>query len=377
MTKRLDIVNTFKDTFRVKKLDKVILFATSACNLKCVHCFYWRSLNGTEDLRFEELEKISLKLPRFNHLLLSGGEPFLREELPDIIRLFHENNEITSVTIPTNGTLPEAIFDATERILAIASRLKVSVFVSLDGSAGMHNAIRGRSDSFERACAGMKALGLLKRRHRNLSVHINSVISGRNIDELRGLMDFVRRFEGGIVGMHYFDIVRGSPPDPSVLTMDSGRLEDLLEGSILPYQEEQARTLKRAGYGCLSPLMTRLEMSLVALRYKVQVENMFREKKWKVRCQAGISIIVIGSNGDVSPCESRPPLVNAREIDFDIGSFLNSEKMRQEQEQIRKIGCSCAHSCFIIESILKNPKFYFLLISALLSPKKLFATRSI
>src|SRR5512135_1713176 len=92
MNRVLNIGRTLWKTFERNELQSIIFFVTSACNLRCSHCFYWQNLNRQEDLRLEEIEKISLNLPSFSRLLISGGEPFLRKELPDIIRLFYKNN---------------------------------------------------------------------------------------------------------------------------------------------------------------------------------------------------------------------------------------------------------------------------------------------
>src|SRR5689334_25178375 len=81
----------------------MIVFINSICNLTCEHCFYWRNLNQRNDLTFEEFEKLSLELGRFEQLNLSGGEPFLRKEFAEICGLFLRNNGVKRIYVPTNG----------------------------------------------------------------------------------------------------------------------------------------------------------------------------------------------------------------------------------------------------------------------------------
>ena len=64
----------------------LVLFINSLCNMKCDHCFYWRSLNGKDDLTKEELFELSRSLGKIENLNLSGGEPFLRKEFAEICR---------------------------------------------------------------------------------------------------------------------------------------------------------------------------------------------------------------------------------------------------------------------------------------------------
>src|SRR5713226_7212291 len=81
----------------------MIVFINSICNLTCEHCFYWRNLNRRDDLTFEEFQKLSRELGRFENLNLSGGEPFLRPEFADICGLFIRNNGVKQIYVPTNG----------------------------------------------------------------------------------------------------------------------------------------------------------------------------------------------------------------------------------------------------------------------------------
>jgi len=54
-------------------------------------------------MTFDEINKLSSTMPKFHDLWLSGGEPFLRKDLANIIHLFYTNNNIRDVRIPTNG----------------------------------------------------------------------------------------------------------------------------------------------------------------------------------------------------------------------------------------------------------------------------------
>ena len=172
----LNIGKTLWQTFERKKLHKVIFFVTSTCNLRCSHCFYWQNLNRQKDLQMEDIKKVSLNLPSFDTLLLSGGEPFLRKELPEIIRLFYENNNINTVNIPTNGTLTSLIAPKVEEILNISKELKVCVFFSLDGLAEFHDTLRGMKGSFKKNLASMRKLSELKKQYSNLFIQFRILI---------------------------------------------------------------------------------------------------------------------------------------------------------------------------------------------------------
>src|SRR5881396_3484740 len=81
----------------------LVLFINSICNLTCDHCFYWRDLNQRNDLEFDEIRKLSEDLGPLEILNLSGGEPFIRKEFADIVKLFIRNNGVREVYVPSNG----------------------------------------------------------------------------------------------------------------------------------------------------------------------------------------------------------------------------------------------------------------------------------
>ncbi|MCG2717615.1 MAG: radical SAM protein, partial [Nanoarchaeota archaeon] len=93
---------------RAKLPSYIIFFVTTKCNARCNHCFFWKNLNKNKnELSFEEIEKLSLSLKKVSNLSISGGEPFLREDLPKICELFCKNNGLKKLHIPTNGLMTE------------------------------------------------------------------------------------------------------------------------------------------------------------------------------------------------------------------------------------------------------------------------------
>src|SRR4026208_454409 len=96
---------------REKRLGTVILFVTSRCNAFCQTCFYHEELNQPGDLTFAQLEKISQTMPPITDLWLSGGEPTLRKDVPQVIDLFVKNNGVQRIIIPTNGLVKSRVLE--------------------------------------------------------------------------------------------------------------------------------------------------------------------------------------------------------------------------------------------------------------------------
>ena len=86
---------SFRAMSTERKLESIFLFVTGRCNAKCAMCFYAQEMDKKQpDLTFDEIKKISETAGQFNRLWISGGEPTLREDLPEILELFYKNNHI-------------------------------------------------------------------------------------------------------------------------------------------------------------------------------------------------------------------------------------------------------------------------------------------
>lgn len=130
----------------------VVWNCTRACNLKCRHCYAEATREpGPEELTTVEAKALVDDLASFRVpvLLLSGGEPLLREDIFDLIA-YAVNRDIR-VVLSTNGTL---IDPSTARKLKI---LGVSyVGISLDGVDSAHDSFRGEKGAFLRALEGIR-----------------------------------------------------------------------------------------------------------------------------------------------------------------------------------------------------------------------------
>src|SRR5437868_5267849 len=142
-----------RGVFRPLQLESVFLFVTSTCNSLCRTCFYWDELNSGRDLTFEQIERISVTAPKFHKLWISGGEPFLRKELAEIIELFYTNNGVRHINLPTNGLVPQKVEAVIDQVLARCPELAIDLNFSLDGLANTHDAIRGVPNNFQKTLA--------------------------------------------------------------------------------------------------------------------------------------------------------------------------------------------------------------------------------
>lgn len=124
------------------------IISTFRCNSRCQMCLIWQ--NPTDPREEVSLETLA-KLPGgFDNLNVSGGEPTLRKDLPELIALVHPKARVTEIS--SNGQHPE-------RLLPIIRRFPdVKVRFSLEGDEETNNRIRGEKDGYRQKTNGLRML---------------------------------------------------------------------------------------------------------------------------------------------------------------------------------------------------------------------------
>jgi MoaA/NifB/PqqE/SkfB family radical SAM enzyme len=338
-----------------RRFNLLIFFVTSRCNAKCDFCFYWDHLNHHGDLTMDEIRQVSATMPTFHRLLFSGGETFMRKELVDIVDLFHRQNGVATINLPTNGILQRQIVEKTEAILTENPALTVNVGFSLDGFAATHDRVRAVPGCFRKAIASIKAVTALREKFSNLMVFVNSVILHENYAELPALADYLLHEVD--LDTHYFNIIRGDPMNATQRDVPHEALAKLYQ----EYERVQAiyveRSHRRRGRGSVSAAVWRtFYLGRLATYNDIQYSNYTRGTRWPMPCTAGETAAVIDYNGDVRICELRHPIGNLRQYDCDFGRLWDSQARAAEVAQMHQDHCDCTHICFIDDSATYSPK---------------------
>src|SRR3989338_11550435 len=89
----------------------LILYVTNRCKSKCKTCFFWESLNNpnTKELSLDEITKLAKSFKNLVYVSLTGGEPFLRRAIDDIMKVFYKYSNTVFFAIPTNALMPDTI----------------------------------------------------------------------------------------------------------------------------------------------------------------------------------------------------------------------------------------------------------------------------
>jgi len=338
--------------FRKKRPVQLTFFVTRKCNARCPFCFYLAGAetepDPSEELSLAEIEAISDSLGRILWVAFSGGEPYLRRDLAEISKAFHDRNKPAFLLYPTNGLLPDTVVDTTEKVLLSCPNSVIVVKVSIDGIGAAHDHLRKTPGGFEKALETYRRLNRLRRRYPNLELGINTVFCSDNQYEMDGIIDAVRDFEGD--KSHTISMVRGDLANGCYKNVDIGayhRAVGRLEGGL------------RSGAADMHRFRgSRVKASQDILQRRL-IHRTLREQRRVTACYAGTLNVVLGEQGEVYPCEiQRRSLGNVRDYGLDMGKLLRSRNARAVQEALKNIPCHCTHECNFITNILFNPRLY-------------------
>ena len=129
-----------------KKLNGTVI-VTYRCNAKCTMCNRYKvPSRPEEEISIETIRK----LPEMYFTNITGGEPFIREDLKEIVRELYKKSE--RIVISTNGFFTDRIVDLCREFPQIGIR------ISIEGLEQTNNEIRGLEDGFRRGYTTLQTL---------------------------------------------------------------------------------------------------------------------------------------------------------------------------------------------------------------------------
>jgi MoaA/NifB/PqqE/SkfB family radical SAM enzyme len=348
--KAVQLVQLLRSTRRERRLGTVILFVTSRCNAFCKTCFYHEELNQPGDLTFAQIEKISATMPPITDLWLSGGEPTLRRDVPEVIRTFVETNGVERVIIPTNGLIKGRVYEIVDDALGSHSKLDLYLNIALDGYGTTHDSIRGVPGNWEKALECIRSLYPLKAKYaERFRLNVNTVVCAENYNEIEKLGEFM--WENFRLDGQYFNIVRGETLVGAIKQVPPSGLPEMYEyiskltkrygDRMFADDDAGKRFVKNVAY-----------VGAITTHYRTQHSNFQTPTAWPFPCTAGETTAVIDYNGDVRACELREKFATLADFDYDFGALWAAHERTAELAAIDGgKACWCTHVCFIHDSM--------------------------
>lgn len=323
-----------KDSFRARVLkDNIPFYFTFAityrCNSRCLTCNIWKVKKHQKELAAQEVNDIfsgSKYLSKVRNFSITGGEPFLRKDISDLVLSIKEKCEESHISISTNGSMPRKIRDEVGKMIDRFNRQDITVFVSVDAIGKKHDENRGVKGSFKKA---MKTVELLK--SINCRTTLNSTISPNNVREIQDVYELSKKLNCGFatrLAANSSFYYKNKDEKYEYSNEDMIFLEDFLKKVI-----RENRALFRSRDFFLS-----------------KFSSFQRNGDSGIPCYSSRFSFFLDPYGDVYPCISLDRVVgNLRKKPFD--EVWKSKEMDDVRDFIKKRKCMCLQDCEMIPSI--------------------------
>ncbi|HUV36313.1 MAG TPA: radical SAM protein [Patescibacteria group bacterium] len=302
-----------------------VIAVTYACDSRCNMCNIWKLAPGTE-LAPGEYRRLPRTLRDVN---ITGGEPFLRGDIVELVRVIYEHCRHPRIVVSTNGFQRRRIIHAAPELMKIGRR--VGLAVSIDGIGEVHDRIRGVTGGFDKALETLKQLKQIG--YRNVRVAFTA--QSDNVEHLGAVYDLSRQFGYQFTtsvaqnSEFYFSTEDNQRVAPAALERE---LQYVIRKELLSFSPK--RWLRAYFYAGV-------------VRY-----NMHGERA--LGCRAGRDSFFMDPAGKIYPC-----LTLNREIG-DITQHSFDEIWRGDSaRRVREAVDACCEPCWMIctarTSMLRNP----------------------
>ena len=327
------------------------ILVTSVCDMRCTHCFFTDELDDRPrkklQMKTQEIDRIAQTLGgNLGVLILAGGEPFTRKDLPEIVSSFYRHNNLESVYLMSNGQIQKRIFPDVTRILEECPNLNVTVAMGIDGLQGQHDKIRQKPGSWSIAIETARELKAIKKQYPRLDLQTCTCFMHSNQDTIFEWYDFLKHdLRPDKVNFNY---IRPPSADPIELDIDLTRYAKL--ANMIDDDSRHAAIKNNYGgnAGCFKAAIDIYMHGLITKTQETQ--------RAQLTCYAGTAGAVIYDEGTLSSCENLAPIGNLRDHEWNFQGLWLSDAMKARRKHAAN-GCFCTHesNCYY-PSLPFNPK---------------------
>jgi len=320
---------------------RLILMVTRSCPQRCPFCLLAPDRDLGDELTAAQHQAVAASLPApLPLLLLTGGEPLLREDLVAVAGAYVREAGTRQVTLVTTGAPVERAVDAARGILALHLGVSLAVHVALDGLPANHDALRGTPG------LGAQALDTVRRLRgldpRRLVVTVQSTLGPDNLAGFDALAALVR---DELRVPHKLQLRRGAgevfdlPAEVAGYWPETPGLDAAERAAVLDLADEL--------YADDTRVVTRRLLALLRLADQVIVTG-----QRPFPCTAGRFDAVLWPEGELSVCEACQPFVDLRELVLDLGRAWRSPAA--DRARALTAGCACTLPCHLTSSLLHD-----------------------
>jgi MoaA/NifB/PqqE/SkfB family radical SAM enzyme len=321
---------------------------TWTCNARCVMCDNWKR-SSDDDLSVDELSSIfkNKLFRKVRNVGLTGGEPYLRNDLPGLVRACGDNMpHLHKLTINTNGFTGDRILRLSEEIVRYGEERKflIGIRVSIDGFEETHDKIRGIPGGYRKAIDTLMRLRELSEKY-FFNVGISYTILPDNIQETEGMYQWAKendinivlnvpRFTASMMSNIHLEEEKGIRGNAAEIMVDLfGRLVregSIFNGDIYLYHN-YAKMVRNGGIRTMP-------------------------------CPMQTQGLQLNPNGDLFYCEQGAVVGNVRERD-PLEIYRDKKNLRIRRKTVKSMCRRCLNPCMAsvsaAQQVIPYVRFFF------------------
>ena len=301
------------------------IILTYRCPMRCQMCNIWQNPTVKEkEITVEEIKR----LPHVQFINLTGGEPFVREDLEEIVEVCLSKSP--RVVISTSGWYDDKVIKLAQRFPQIGIR------ISIEGLACKNDELRGREGGFEKGLRTLKKLQEMGLK----DIGFGCTVSNHNSKDMLELYKLAQEMNLEFATAAFHNSYYFHKSD-NVITNQKEVCGDFETLVNMQLKERSPKSWFRAFFN----------MGLI---------NYIEGGRRMLPCEAGLVNFFVEPYGDVYPCNGleerfwKEPMGNIRET-HDFNTIWESE----QAEKVRQMVRTCPKNCWMVGTASPVMKKYF------------------
>ena len=303
-----------------------IVYVDGRCNMHCSFCCYAAmDARNSSNIMPSDWGHTFKRAKSLLHLTITGGEPFLRKDLTEIISEIINSSGVPRVSIKSNGFYLKRIKEYIPELIKRHKNTEFTLSISLDGPKDIHDKVREFKGAYDKVVETINTMEKY-RKEKNFFLRLASVLTTETKDFLPGLLNQTEKWP---IDFHEVILVRDIPDDEQL------KLKEIYRELSENQQKKSSESWKKGFNGKIFDKL-----------YKETIKRLEKNKNHSP-CVAGSRFVEIFPDGVVRGCEIEKlwniSSIGKVEKTKDIVDILNSKKAK-DFSKIAK-DCSCTFEC--------------------------------
>ena len=338
-----DLVNTFISA-KIHAIRPTVLIynCTWVCDARCTMCSNWKWGDRKSDMTLAQLEPV-LANPFWGaveNLNISGGEPTTRNDLPEMVEMFHRHlPRMRKIGINTTGLTPKRAIPMLTRIVEFcaANGILISIRVSLDGIGDVHDQVRARQERLRQGLADDRGdAGAVEEARRTSPFGIASTIFATNLDG---------RGEHPRLGAHQgLDVVF------NMLRFTDAMLHNKELEETIGFKQREEEFMRKFFLDRVQEESVLSGQAFLYLHYADMIANGYKRT---MPCPFQSQGLLLNPNGDLHYCENSEKLGNVLDDAADA-LYYKAENLMHREQLKAKVCPTCLSPCQVNVGAMKQ-----------------------